>query len=66
LPRFAAADAEGPMIVEQHHEGGLGEGLGEPCDAVFLTVVDQESDFASGRPRDRLIARSLVGPTATA
>ena len=36
LPRFAPADAEGPVIVEQHHEAGVGEGLGEPCDAVFL------------------------------
>jgi hypothetical protein len=36
LTRLAAADAEGPVIVEQHHEAGAGEGLGEPCDAEFL------------------------------
>src|ERR1700730_10853395 len=36
LSRFAAADAEGPVVVEQHHEAGISEGLGEPCDAVFL------------------------------
>src|ERR1700732_5251233 len=36
LSRFAAADAEGPVIVEQYHEAGVSEGLGEPCDAVFL------------------------------
>jgi hypothetical protein len=36
LSRFAAADAEGPVVVEQHHEAGVSEGLGEPCDAVFL------------------------------
>jgi hypothetical protein len=32
LSGFAAADAEGPVIVEQHYEAGVGEGLGEPCD----------------------------------
>ena len=36
LTRFAAADAEAPVIVEQHHEAGIGEGLGEPGDAEFL------------------------------
>src|SRR6202045_5118439 len=36
LTRFAAADAEGAVIVEQHHEAGVSEGLGESCDAVFL------------------------------
>src|SRR6266446_4483485 len=35
LTRFAAADAKGPVIVEQHHEAGVSEGLGEPRDAVF-------------------------------
>src|SRR5260370_28068793 len=36
LTRFATADAEGAVIMEQHHEAGVSEGLGEPCDAVFL------------------------------
>src|ERR1700722_17764732 len=35
LSRFAATDAKGPVVVEQHHEAGVSEGLGEPCDAVF-------------------------------
>src|SRR5258708_36120002 len=36
LSRFAAADAEGPVVVERHHAAGVSEGLGEPWDAEFL------------------------------
>src|ERR1700730_268607 len=36
LSRLPATDAECPVIVEQHHEAGVGKGLGEPCDSVLL------------------------------
>src|SRR6266576_3734172 len=51
LSRFAAADAEGPVVVEQHHKAGVSEGLGEPCDAVFLHAgVARAEDEMLPRP----------------
>ena len=34
--RLVATAAEAPVIVEEHHETGVGKSLGGPCDAVFL------------------------------
>jgi hypothetical protein len=46
LTRLAATAAETPVIVEEHHETGVGKSLGGPWDAVFLyagvTVGDRD------------------------
>jgi Family of unknown function (DUF6130) len=67
LTRFAAADAEGPVIVEQHYEPGAGEGLTPQREEMNRRKVDSpRSAYRIGEKDVNILAKTLAAIAAGA